>query len=162
MHLKNLENTHRPFCSGLKMKNLEYNVLNASIANIVDIIVIVILEFSLIHTEYAAVCRAGIHLLQNLILAPKKITLRLENLALFVELTLRYKMIKRMELKTERGIFRGAIMNTEEAEKRGYGYYFTNRNKHTGEYDYEIWTKHEPDTLNFPLIAFVKYIKPNY
>lgn len=99
MHLKNLKNTHRPFCSGLKMKNLEYNVLNARIANIVDIIVIVILEFSLIHTECAAACRAGIHLLQNLILAPKKITLRLESLALFAELTRRYKMIKKMELK---------------------------------------------------------------
>lgn len=97
MHLKNLENTHRPFCSGLKMKNLEYNVLNARIANIVDIIVTVILGFSLIRTECAAVCRVGIHPLQNLILAPKKITIRLEDLALFVELTRRYKMIKRME-----------------------------------------------------------------
>ena len=47
-------------------------------------------------------------------------------------------------------------MNTEEAKKRGYGYYFTNYNKHTGEYDFEIWTKHKPKAFNSPLIAFVK------
>lgn len=65
-------------------------------------------------------------------------------------------MIKKMELKTERGIFRGMVMSTEEAKKRGYGYYFTNYNKHTGEYDFEIWTKHKPKAFNSPLIAFIK------
>lgn len=116
------------------MKNLEYNVLNARIANIVDIIVIVILEFSLIHTECAAACRAGIHLLQNLILAPKKTTLRLESLALFAELTRRYKMSEKNGIKTERGIM---------------------DNKFDYNFDYNFWSLN-PSVLNKGEEAFCK------
>lgn len=61
-----------------------------------------------------------------------------------------------MELKTERGIFRGIVMNTEEAKKEGTAITLLTINKHTGEYDFEIWTKHKPKAFNSPLIAFVK------